>query len=95
MRAAAAAGADFVRCPEDVGGVSGYDFRDGGSGVGYYRRPDAPEPDAREYMTLVLQRASAAGAEFVGCPEEVRHLPNMASATFPIWEVPPSLYGKW
>ncbi len=76
LREAAAAGAEFVRCPEDVGSVVGYDFRDGAEGVGYYRRPDAPDPDEREYMTLVLPRASAAGAAFVGCPEEVQPLPG-------------------
>ena len=74
LREAAAAGADFVRCPEEVGVVAGYDFRDGADGVGYYRRPDAPLPDAREYMRSVLQRACAAGATFIGCPEEVQPL---------------------
>lgn len=35
---AAAAAADFVRCPESVGDLAGYNFRDGDDGVGYYRR---------------------------------------------------------
>jgi len=76
LREAAAAGADFVKCPEDVGDVVGYDFLDGEDGLGYYRRPDAPPPDGREYSRIVLQRASAAGASFVGCPEYVMALPG-------------------
>ena len=77
LREAAAAGADFVRCPEDVGKVPGYLFATGVDGeVGYYRQPDAPPPDPYEYMSLVLQRASAAGAAFVACPNYVRELPG-------------------
>ena len=75
---AAAAGAEFVRCPEEVGAVAGYDFREGEDGVGYYRRVDAPPPDEQEYMRLVLRRAAAAGATFVGCPQEVQTLPGYA-----------------
>ena len=81
LRLAAAAGAPFVRCAEDVGAVAGYDFRDcGGAGddTGYYRRPDAPPPDDREYSRLVLQRASAAGAAFVACPEQMGELRGYA-----------------
>jgi len=76
LREAAAAGAEFVLCPEHVGDVAGYDFRGGPDGTGYYRRPDAPPPDGREYSRMVLQRASAAGAEFVACPERVMDLPG-------------------
>ena len=79
LREAAAAGAEFVRCPEEVGDVAGYDFREGADGVGYYRRADAPPPDEREYMRLVLRRASAAGATFIGCPEEVQPLHDASS----------------
>ena len=75
LREAAAAGAEFVLCPEHVGDVAGYDFRGGPDGTGYYRRPDAPPPDGREYSRMVLQRASAAGAEFVAWPERVMDLP--------------------
>ena len=71
LRQAAAAAADFVRCPESVGAVPGYDHRDGEDGVGYYRRGDAPAPDDAEYSRLMLMRASAAGAGFVGCPTSV------------------------
>ena len=63
-----------MRCPEEVVAVHGYDFRNGEDGVGYYRRDDAPPPDEKEYMRVVLQRASAAGAVFIGCPEEVQPL---------------------
>ena len=76
LREAAAAGAEFVLCPEHVGDVAGYEFRGGPDGTGYYRRPDAPPPDGREYSRMVLQRASAAGAEFVACPERVMDLPG-------------------
>lgn len=81
MREASLAAADFVRCPDHVGEFPGYDyFADGhplatADGPGYYRRDDAPPPDAREYSRLILQRASAAGAEFVACPEPVMELP--------------------
>ena len=44
LRQAAAAGAGFVRCQEDVGPVPGYDFDQGEEGAGYYRRADAPPP---------------------------------------------------
>ena len=74
LREAAAAGADFVRCPNDVGHVAGYDYRDGNDGLGYYRRADAPPPDGREFSRMVLQRASAAGALFVACPNNVMDL---------------------
>eukprot|EP00965_Chrysotila_dentata_P223271 6193478-Pleurochrysis_carterae.AAC.2 len=63
-----ACSADFVRCPEDVGAVPGYVFASGADGCGYYRQHDAPPPDGVEYSRMVLQRASAAGATFVGCP---------------------------
>lgn len=76
LREAAAAGAEFVRCAEPAGEVRGYDFGDGPDGVGYYRRADAPLADGREYSRMVLQRASAAGALFVACPEEVMQLPG-------------------
>jgi hypothetical protein len=76
LREAAAAGADFVRCAEHAGDVRDYDFGDGPDGVGYYRRPDAPPADGREYSRMVLQRASAAGALFVACPEAVMSLPG-------------------
>ena len=81
LREAAAAGADFVRCPDDVGKVPGYIFATGADGaVGYYRQPDAPPPDPYEYMSIVLQRASAAGAGFVACPNYVRELPGYRRA---------------
>ena len=81
MREASAAGAEYVRCADFVGPVAGYDFRDGGDtdapdGPGYYRRPDAPPPDEWEYSRIVLQRASAAGAAFVACPEDIMALPG-------------------
>ena len=81
LREAAAAGADFVRSEQFVGGLSGYDYLEGGErgatdGAGYYRRPDAPPPDTREYSRMVLQRASAAGADFVACAEMVMALPG-------------------
>ena len=81
LREAAAAGADFVRSEQFVGGLSGYDYLEGGErgatdGAGYYRRPDAPPPDTREYSRMVLQRASAAGAEFVRLDEKVMDLPG-------------------
>ena len=86
LREAAAAGADFVRCPEDVGKVPGYIFATGADGaVGYYRQPDAPPPDPYEYMSIVLQRASAAGAGFVACPNYVKELPGYRRAFFPMW----------
>ena len=86
LREAAAAGADFVRCPEDVGKVPGYIFATGAGGaVGYYRQPDAPPPDPYEYMSIVLQRASAAGAGFVACPNYVKELPGYRRAFFPMW----------
>ena len=86
LREAAAAGADFVRCPEDVGKVPGYIFATGADGaVGYYRQPDAPPPDPYEYMSIVLQRASAAGAGFVACPNYVRELPGYRRAFLPVW----------
>ena len=79
LREAAAAGAEFVRCAESVGELSGYDFIPEGApsaveGSGYYRRADAPPPDEREYSRMVLQRASAAGADFVACAEQVMQL---------------------
>ena len=81
LREAAAAGADFVRCPEDVGKVPGYIFATGADGaVGYYRQRDAPPPDPYEYMSIVLQRASAAGAGFVACPNYVKELPGYRRA---------------
>ena len=87
LREAAAAGADFVRCPEDVGKVPGYIFATGAGGaVGYYRQPDAPPPDPYEYMSIVLQRASAAGAGFVACPNYVRELPGYRRAFLPVWD---------
>ena len=53
LRLAAAAGAPFVRCAEDVGAVAGYDFREcGGAGddTGYYRvRREAPVQAAPAY----------------------------------------------
>ena len=76
------AGAEFIRCADFVGELAGYDFYPDGhplaaaDGGGYYRRDDAPPPDAREYSRLVLQRASAAGAEFVACAEDVMALPG-------------------
>ena len=85
LREAAAAGADFVRCPEDVGKVPGYLFATGVDGeVGYYRQPDAPPPDPYEYMSLVLQRASAAGAAFVACPNYVKEMPGYRRACSPM-----------
>ena len=85
LREAAAAGADFVRCPEDVGKVPGYLFATGVDGeVGYYRQPDAPPPDPYEYMSLVLQRASAAGAAFVACPNYVKEMPGYRRARSPM-----------
>ena len=85
LREAAAAGADFVRCPEDVGKVPGYLFATGANGeVGYYRQPDAPPPDPYEYMSLVLQRASAAGAAFVACPNYVKEMPGYRRACSPM-----------
>ena len=39
---------------------------------------DAPPPDDREYSRLVLQRASAAGAAFVACPEQMGELRGYA-----------------
>ena len=75
LREAAAAAAEFVRCPEAVGELAGYDWHaDGPDGPGYYRRADAPPPDAREYSRMVLQRASAAHADFVACDEAVMDL---------------------
>jgi hypothetical protein len=81
LREAAAAGASFVRCGESVGELTGYDFRLEGEagadeGAGYYRRADAAPPDAHEYSRIILQRASAAGAEFVACAEAVMQLPG-------------------
>ena len=55
LRQAAAAAADFVRCPESVGSAAGYEFSDGASGSGYYRRPDAPPPDDTEFSAVMLQ----------------------------------------
>ena len=81
LREAAAAGAEFVRTPEFVGPVGGYDYLPEGArgaveGGGYYRRPDAPPPDTREYSRIVLQRASAAGADFVRLDDKVMDLPG-------------------
>ena len=54
----------------DVGEVGGYQFCEwGDQGAGYYRRADAPPPDSREYSRIILQKASAAGATFITCPE--------------------------
>lgn len=81
LREAASAGAGFVRCADFVGDFTGYDFVPDGhpralqeAGGGYYRRADAPPPDEADYSRLVLQRASAAGAEFVACAERVTEL---------------------
>ena len=81
LREAAAAGAGFVRCLDFVGAVNGYDFREEGEpgaddGTGYYRRDDAPPPDEWEYSRIVLERASAAGAEFVAIPQKIMELPG-------------------
>ena len=81
LREAAAAGADFVRCAEFVGEFAWYDFREeshqhASEGAGYYRQVGAPPPDAREYSIMVLQRASAAAADFVACEEAIIHLPG-------------------
>ena len=84
LREAAAAGAEFVRCPEHVGDVPGYVFADGGAeGTGYYRQHDAPPPDPYEYMSLVLGRASAAAAAFIACPNYVRELDGYRYADGP------------
>jgi hypothetical protein len=65
IKQAAAAGALFVAGELGVE-VAGYVFsRDGSSGAGYYRQPDAPPPDDAAYSRIVLQRASAAGASFI------------------------------
>ncbi|KAL1521005.1 hypothetical protein AB1Y20_022562 [Prymnesium parvum] len=79
MREASAAAAAFVRCLDFVGAVTGYDFREEGEagaheGTGYYRRDDAPPPDEWEYSRMVLERASAAGAEFVAIPQAIMEL---------------------
>ena len=71
-------GADSVAALP-VGHVTGYDFLDEGEpgaaeGGGYYRRADAAPPDEWEYSRIVLQRASAAGADFVACPEPIMQL---------------------
>ncbi len=71
VKQAAAAGAPFVACAFELGvEVAGYAFsRDGASGTGYYRQPDAPPPDDAAYSRIVLQRASAAGASFIALEE--------------------------
>ena len=70
-----------MRCPEHVGEVPGYIYATGVDGaVGYYRQQDAPPPDPYEYMSIVLQRASAAGAAFVACPNYVKELPGYRRA---------------
>ncbi|KAL1503749.1 hypothetical protein AB1Y20_012218 [Prymnesium parvum] len=78
LQQAAAAGAEFVRCLANVGEVSGYEFQEGSDGTGYYRRADAPPPDDKEYARCVLARASAAGAEFVACANDVGEVQGYA-----------------
>ena len=81
LREAAAAGAAYVRCPDYVGEVAGYTYLEEGAalaieGGGYYRRSEYSEEEGREYSRMVLERASAAGADFVACAEEVMQLPG-------------------